>query len=108
MFSKKVRDPATMTNAQIVKEHARHMERQSEVATRMIDDGFGSLRPSDMRKDPDCHPLARETLASFDRCRALGIEANMRYGPGLVGVRDLVVSQGKGYRRVRLPKPGEG
>ena len=97
-----------MTNAEIVKEHASNMEWQSDIARRMIDDGFGSLTPSKMREDPDCHPLAREALGSMDRCRALGIEADMRYGPGLIVIDHLVISQGKRYRRKPLPKPEDG
>ena len=99
-------NPASMTNGKIVTEHARHSERQSEIAAAMINDGFGHLRPSDMRDDPDVHPLARENLALMDRCRALGIEADMRYGPGLIILEHLVTSQGKRYRRIKSETKG--
>lgn len=99
-------NPASMTNGKIVAEHARHSERQYEIATAMISDGSGHLRPSDMRADPDVHPLARENLALMDRCRALGIEADMRYGPGLIILEHLVTNQGKSYRRIKPETKG--
>lgn len=96
-----MQDPATMTNNQIVKEYERHQNLQSKIAKAMIASGYGHLRPSDMRANPDVHPLARENLASMDRCRQLGIEADMRYGPGLIVMHHLTHSQGKAYRRIK-------
>lgn len=95
------RDPSGMTNAQILGEHERCVARQGVIGQQMIDDGFGNLRPSDMRADPDVHPLAAEDLELMDRCRALHIEAEYRYGPGLVVMSHLVHAQGKSYRRIK-------
>lgn len=92
-------DPATMTNAQIVKHYTRCQERDVAIARQMIADGFGNLRPSDMRTNPDVHPLARESLSLMARCAELSHEANQRYGPGLIVIEHLL-SQGKTYRRV--------
>lgn len=92
------RDPATMTNAQIVAEYERIEKRQSEICQQMINDGSGNVRPSDMRANPDIHPLAREVLANFDRNSSLFIEAGMRYGPDLVSIKWLADCK-KSYRR---------
>ncbi len=91
----------TRTNGQIVRAYEKAQARQSIINSKMITDGFGHLRPSDMRADPGVHPLAREMLSLFDDCRALGIEADLRYGPGLIVIEHLVTAQGAGYRRIK-------
>lgn len=93
-----LQEPATMTNAAIVAEYNRLMNRQLEIGDEMIKDGFGHLTPSMMRKNPNIHPLAAEHNSLCDRCMSLGIEADLRYGPGLFSVQGLL-SQGKTYRR---------
>lgn len=94
------KDPGTMTNSQIVKEHNRCLDRELVIARQMVKDGFGHVRPSDMRENPDIHEDARETLALLDRRAALKSEAKYRYGPDLRFVDDLLRSGKKGYRRV--------
>lgn len=94
------KDPATMTNAQIVRESHKMADRSSTIAKTMIADGLGHIRPSDMRDNPNIHPLAREELAMMDRQRQLGIEASMRYGHGYVYIGQLL-HQGKSYRRIK-------
>ncbi len=93
--------PGTMTNTQLVGEHARLMKRQSAIGDHLIADGHGRLRPSDMRENPDVHPLVPEMLALFDRWADLHIEARLRYGPGPLPLDSLVAAQGGSYRRVK-------
>ena len=93
--------PSVMLNKQIVAAYQKAAGRQSEINQTMIDDGFGSLKFSTMRDDPEVHPLAREYLALTDECYLLGREADLRYGPGLIVIEHLVTAQGPGYRRIK-------
>lgn len=96
-------DPATMTNAQIAREHERCIQRQGEISNAMVEAGLGHIRPSDERADPSIHPLVPEDLALMDRCRELRVEAELRYGPGLIHTGQIAEVRGaKGYRRVRV------
>ncbi len=94
-------DYAVFTNHGLAVAHRRIQTRQSKIAEEMIAGGFGHLRPSDMRKNPDAHPLAREALELFDEARAIRVEADLRYGPCLPDIGHLVIAQGGGYRRVK-------
>ncbi len=95
---------ASLSNKQLVAAYKKSEGRQSKINQKMIDDGFGSLKFSMMRADPEVHPLAREYLALTDECAALGREADLRYGPGLIVIAHLVTAQGPGYIRIK----GEG
>lgn len=92
-------DPATMTNGAIGKEYSENCRQQSEINKKLIDDGYGSLRFSDMRKNPEVHPDVREYLALTDRAYLLGAEGDLRYGPGLFTMDQLIDAQGGRYRR---------
>lgn len=94
-------DPATMSNREIVAEYDRTTLRKSKIVDELIEDGFHDLRPSDMRANPDVHPLAREDLELSDRRFELRAEADKRYGPGLMLMDQLVAGQGGSYRRVK-------
>lgn len=91
----------TMSNKQLVGAYQKASKRQSEINQKMIDDGFGSLKFSTMRDDPEVHPLAREYVALTDECYLLGREADLRYGPGLIVIEHLITAQGPGYRRIK-------
>lgn len=98
-------DPATMTNVQIARESDRILEREGEISKTLIEAGLGHIRPSDERADPDIHPIVPLHLALMDRQRALRIEAELRYGPGLITTSQLAMVKGsRGYRRVRPEK----
>ncbi len=93
--------PSAMSNKQLVAAYKKAEGRQTEINQKMINEGFCSLKFSAMRADPEVHPLAREYLALTDECAALGYEADLRYGPGLIIIEHLVVAQGAGYRRIK-------
>ncbi len=92
-------DLARMTNTAIVKAYAANSKRQSKINKKLIDDGHGSVRFSDMRQDPSLHPLIPKYLELVDAAQDLRTEADMRYGPGLIGMDSLVIAQGGRYRR---------
>ena len=92
---------STMSNAQLVKAYRKAETRQVDITMAMIADGCARLRPSGMRADPDVHPLAREYLALVEECCILGIEADLRYGPGLIVLDHLVTAHGARYRRIK-------
>ncbi len=89
----------TMTNAQIVKAYERNGKRQTDLNDQFIKDGLGRMRLSEMRARPEMHRDIPEFLGLMDEAWALGIEAELRYGPGLIDVPQLVVAQGMRYRR---------
>lgn len=95
------RDPAELTNAQILSEWDRMHKADLEMCDVFIDAGLGHLRPSDMRKDPSTHPSIPRRLAILDRSTALFTEAVIRIGPrhSRVSLRDLSYNMPKGYRR---------
>ncbi len=99
-------DPATMTNASIVKTYEANMARQYEINTALIEAGLGCMTGFDIRENPEAHPLIPEYLGLMDKARALSIEADLRYGPGLIGIENLVYVQGGRYRRKPIPRPG--
>lgn len=94
-------DPGTMYNRELVKAYSRAQTRQSEINQEMINDGFGRLKLSEMRINPDVHPLAREFMALIDECYRLGLEADLRYGPGLILIEHLLDALGPNYRRIK-------
>ena len=94
----KTAEVAEMSNREIVAEYRRRTQRQTGICDEMIADGAGHLTPSMMRDNPNVHPLAREDNMLRDRLRLLGVEADLRYGPGLFGIESLL-SQGGSYRR---------
>lgn len=82
-------DPTSMTNGMIVKEYEEIGSRESRINDELIKDGFGWVRPSDMRKLPSMHELIPDMLALADRKAALWREATHRYGPGLISISHL-------------------
>lgn len=95
------RDPAVMTNGQILSEYDRLHSADMEMCDVLIAAGLGHLRPSDMRKDQSVHSKVPYRLSILDRQAILHQEAMIRIGPrhSRVLVRDLSYNMPKNYRR---------
>ncbi len=83
------KDPKSMSNSEIKNEYNKLREKSSKHADEMIKAGFGNIRPSDMRANPNKHPLFKKGLEIMDRMGDLRSEAEARYGPGLSSVDQL-------------------
>ncbi len=77
------------TDARIVKRHETLSIRVSRVVDALIEAGFGDLKPNDMRKDTN-NPLFRKYLKLVDEMSDLRSEAQLRYGPGFMNMRQLI------------------
>jgi hypothetical protein len=75
-----MRDPATMTPAQLNRELDALDRRRSRNTDAFIAAGRGEERPSEYLTKSD--PLSREAREIFDRSSALRAEIERRYGPG--------------------------
>lgn len=96
-----MKDPAGMSNREILAEYHRMAIRKTRIMDELIKDGFGELKPSEMRANPDVHPLASEDLELSNRRFELRAEADRRYGRGLILMDALVTSQGGSHRRMK-------
>lgn len=79
----------TLTNTQLVRKHERLVKRMNKLTDKFINAGLGHLRPTDMRERPDCK-LSRQYIKLLDQCANIRIEAESRYGPGLMYVGQLL------------------
>ena len=100
MSKKRMQEPATMTNGTILKEYERLLRRQSEIGDVLIAAGLGHTRPSDVRENPDLHPICPEYMEVLDRLYALRHEATRRTGHSSLAM-SFLGSQSKRYRRLR-------
>jgi hypothetical protein len=78
-FKISLKDPATMTAAEINKELDKLQGQSSVLGSAMIEAGRGHERPSEYLKMTD--PLAMELRKNSDRRYALRVEIELRYGP---------------------------
>ena len=76
-----MKDPATMTNAQLRDTLKRTDAQQDYLLQDLIRDGRGNLTFGDMRANPDAHPAIRPLLQLNVQRAAIRHEAEARYGP---------------------------
>lgn len=85
----------SLSNAELVRRYEKLGAKASRLGNRLIKAGYGSLKPSEMRALIDKVPFLAEYLPIYEylknsdeRCE-LRIEAENRYGPGLLNVSQL-------------------
>lgn len=78
-----LRDPAKMTNSEINKERDRLSKVSSQINSDFIQQGRGHETPNETVKKSD--PLSQRYIAVSNRHHELRVEAEKRYGPGLIG-----------------------
>lgn len=76
-----MKDPRDMTNAEIQRTYNKLQSEGSRITQKFIDEGRGHERPSDYAHKTDT--LSRRANENSDKLRALFIEVELRYGPGM-------------------------
>lgn len=79
-----------MTDKALVKEYKRAHARIDKLYSKLEQTEFRDMKPSEMRAMPDKPFIIKQLLKQFDFAHELRSEAEMRYGPGLVTVDQLV------------------
>lgn len=77
-----------LTKGQLVSRFELLQKRMSKLTDEFIESNLGHLRPSDMRLRPECK-LSCKYVKLLDEAQTLRIEAELRYGPGLLTVSQL-------------------
>lgn len=62
----------------------------SKLSDLLVDMGYGDLKPSDMRALKEPPKTVVKYLRLIDEAAGLRLEAEFRYGPGLIRVEQLV------------------
>jgi hypothetical protein len=76
------------TDTRIVKRYETLSIRVSKVVEDLVNAGLGDLKPNDMRKLT--HPLCDKYLKLVDEMSDLRSEAQMRFGPGFINIKQLI------------------
>lgn len=81
------------SDVRIVRRHETLAKRTSNLVALICDNGFGSYTPNQMRLTMTTNKMFNKYLLLVDEMSDLRSEANLRYGPGLITMRQLT------YRR---------
>lgn len=104
--------PASMSNAEIMREYAKLQKADSQINTILIEAGLGhktrdTLSMGDVRANELQAPYTREFVCSLIRAtidlnhRMSALSWEVKHGRGYDGVWQLQPGRGSGYRRVR-------
>ena len=86
---KEKKKPAEMSAAEIKKGYHALREKSSQLTDKLVDAGFGSVKPSEMRERATENPLFAQYVAISDAMHELMAEAKRRYGPNLASIDHL-------------------
>ena len=78
-----------MTDKQLVNKYRALDRKISKMVDKLINSGYGTEQPSTLRKMENKPKIVQDYLALIDQSVNLRMEAERRYGPGLIVVDQL-------------------
>jgi hypothetical protein len=79
-----------MTDTALVRRHEALSRRISKLVDKLCDEGFGTYKFTDLRALPTKPKFVETYLALVDESVELRYEAERRYGPGMLTMRQLL------------------
>lgn len=79
-----------LTDKSLVKRHEALELRISKLVSTLCDNGFGHLKHSELRQLANPPKFVTKYIQLVDESVSLRMEAELRYGPGLITVRQLI------------------